>query len=70
MQKTAIRLSLRQRTLLDPLYCEKNQPGGLELSSAAQKVQTPVACRKHKPLWGWGNLTFDKLRQLKRYGFV
>jgi len=43
MQKTEIRLSPQQRTVVDPLHYEKNQNGGLELSSAAL-IETAFYC--------------------------
>jgi hypothetical protein len=60
MQKTAMRLSPKQRTAVAPLQYEKNQNGGLELSWAAL-VETAftAACiivlRGCVPI-----LTFDK----------
>jgi hypothetical protein len=60
MQKTAMRLSPKQRTVVDPLHYEENQNGCLELSWAAL-VETAFHFGAHYRAAGMrANLTFDK----------
>jgi hypothetical protein len=63
MQKTAMRLSPKQRTVVDPLHYEENQNGCLELSWAAL-VETAFTATCIQAITGtrWNGPRFFGLR--------